>query len=78
MSKFNGSVQISKDLYYRLATRELELDLLEGAGVDNWAGMDCVEWKELDDFKKTLYKALHESNSFIDLRDKNTITEGEE
>lgn len=65
MSKFNGSVQISKDLYFKLITREHELELLERAGVDNWDGVGEVDWEELDELKQVLTKALHEAPSLL-------------
>lgn len=51
-------VEITKDEYYRLKVAELELDLLNAAGVDNWQGYgegfeDFAKLKE--EIKKEIY-----------------------
>lgn len=46
----NDMVKITSKEYTRLRRRDLELQLLEEAGVDNWIGYSEVDWPRLGDF----------------------------
>lgn len=65
MSKFNGNVQISKDLYFQLKKAAFEMELFEQAGVDNWDGVDEINWDLVDEFKQELHKKLDATESLI-------------
>jgi len=55
-------MEITKEEYFQLKAAELELDMLNAGGVDNWEGRDDALWpdgeKSFADQKKELKKEI--------------------